>query len=105
MKRLDGECRNLKYLVRCAGLPLAVYREVAAHLSQVDGVKTGLIAQSSPQFDYQQSQVESLWVEVSEVSAQGRSPKEICLSRSQVDRILAYYGDRYGAWEKEVQAE
>lgn len=95
----------MRYLVKCAGLPLAVYREVAAHLSQVDGVKTGLIAQSSPQFDYQQGQVESLWIEVSEVSAKSQSQRDICLSRSQVDQILAYYGDRYGAWEKEVQAE
>ncbi|KAM3090189.1 hypothetical protein ACKFKG_30555 [Phormidesmis sp. 146-35] len=96
MKRLDEECRGLRYLVRCAGLPLAVYREVAAHLSQVEGVKAGLTAQSSSQFDYQQSQIESLWVEVSGVSVKGLS---------QVDRILAYYGDRYGAWEKEVQAD
>ncbi|MGV0025185.1 hypothetical protein [Phormidesmis priestleyi] len=105
MKRLDRECKGLRYLVKCAGLPLAVYREVVAHLSQVDGVKTGLIARSSSQFDYQQSQVESLWIEVSDVSADGQSQRDICLSRSQVDQILDYYGDRYGAWEKEVWAE
>jgi hypothetical protein len=79
--------------VRCVGLPLAVYREVAAHVSQVDGVQTGLVAQSSRQFEYGQSQVEGLWIQVSEVG------------RSQVEQILAYYGDRYGAWETEVQAE
>lgn len=89
--------KRLQYLVRCAGLPLAVYREVAAHLSQVDGVETELVSQSSQQFNYDQSQIGSLWIQCSEaVSAAGRS---------RVEQILAYYGDRYGAWEREVQAE
>lgn len=85
---------NLKYQVRCSGLPLAVYREVAAHLSQVDGVKTGLVSQRSSQFDYNQSQVESLWVQVLDAAS----------SQVRVEQILAYYGDRYGAWE-DVQTE
>lgn len=77
--------------VRCAGLPLAVYREVAAHLEQVDGVTTALVPQQATTFDYGQSQIDHLqltWGQTATVGAQ-----------QQVDRILAYYGDRYGAWE------
>ncbi|MCY7321505.1 MAG: hypothetical protein LH660_06810 [Phormidesmis sp. CAN_BIN36] len=85
----------MEYQVRCLGLPLAVYREVAAHLSQVDGVKTGLVSQRSSQFDYNQSQIESLWIQVLEATP---------VSQARVEQILAYYGDRYGAWE-DIQAE
>jgi len=40
---------------RPPGLPLAVYREVAAHLQQVEGVETGLLPQTAQRFDYTQS--------------------------------------------------
>lgn len=49
--------------IQCPGLPLAVYREIAAHLRQVDGVETGLIPQSSSTFDYRESQVGGLWLQ------------------------------------------
>jgi len=81
----------LKYQVRCVGLPLAVYREVAAHLRQVDGVKTGLVAQRSPEFSYTQSQIDSLWIQHDDHAA--------TTVVDRVRQILAYYGDRYGAWE------
>lgn len=89
---------QLYFQLRCPRLPLAVYREVAAHLCQVEGVKTGL---NPPQgsdcdpsqarsFDYIRSQIGSLWIQYPEnVSS---------TSRQQVDRILNYYGDRYGSW-------
>lgn len=86
----------MKYQVQCPGLPLAVYREVAAHLSQVDGVKTELIAQRSQKFDYNQSQVESLWIQFLDSTT--------LASQARVEQILAYYGDRYGAW-KTIQAD
>jgi len=35
---------------RPPGLPLAVYREVAAHLQQVEGVETGLLPQTAQRF-------------------------------------------------------
>ncbi|MCG5059956.1 MAG: hypothetical protein KA714_18705 [Limnoraphis sp. WC205] len=89
---------QLRYQIQCPRLPLAVYREVAAHLRQVEGVQTGLNPASSigeasqpPQFDYKRSQVESLWIQL---------PQNATTAiRQQVDQILAYYGDRYGAWE------
>ena len=89
---------QLRYQIKCPRLPLAVYREVAAHLRQVEGVQTGLNPASSvgepsrpPRFDYGRSQVGSLWIEYQDDITSA--------SRQQVDRILAYYGDRYGKWE------
>ncbi|MCU0546016.1 MAG: hypothetical protein MUE44_28260 [Oscillatoriaceae cyanobacterium Prado104] len=83
--------KQLRYQIQCPGLPLAVYREVAAHLRQVEGVETGLIPQQSQQFDYGDSQVGGLWIQY---------PEGFDLAgRQRVDRILAYYGDRFSPWE------
>lgn len=80
-----------RYQLRCDRLPLAIYREVAAHLRQVSGVRVQLLEQRSQQFDYRQSQVGGLELEYdTDVNP---------ISRQQVDGILAYYGDRYGAWD------
>lgn len=73
--------------VEFVGLPLAVYREIAAHLRQVEGVEVSLIPQSSPQFDYAQSQIDSL-----SICWTGNSNAE---SRQRVQQILAYYKNRY----------
>ena len=75
------------------GLPLAVYREVAAHLRQVEGIKTGLIPQQSQEFDYHQSQVSGLWIEY--VATLDPS----CLA--QVAEILDYYAQWHGSWKRE----
>lgn len=77
--------------VTCPGLPLAVYREVSAHLQQVEGVITTLNPQQSTQFDYAQSQIGSLEIRFADTI----QPTE----RARVDQILQYYGDRYGAWQ------
>lgn len=82
---------KLKYEIRFPNLPLAVYREIAAHLCQVDGVETGLYPQTSQQFDYNQSQVGGLWILY--------APTAQLESRELVDQILAYYQNRYGAIE------
>lgn len=81
----------MNYRVRSGQLPLTVYREVAAHLRQVEGVETELVPQRSPQFDYTQSQIDSLWIRHAEPV-----PASVV---ARVQAILAYYGDRYGAWE------
>ncbi|MCL1470515.1 hypothetical protein [Argonema antarcticum] len=78
---------NHKYQVQLPGLPLAVYRELATHLRQVEGVQTGLIPQHSQEFDYDRSQVESLWIEYSEAADDA--------ARQRVGRILQYYRERY----------
>ncbi|MEH2351268.1 MAG: hypothetical protein V7K55_25335 [Nostoc sp.] len=76
-----------KEKIEFAGLPLAVYRELAAHLCQVEGVEVDLIPQSSQQFDYNQSQIGGL-----SISWTANSGSE---SRQQVNQILAYYQNRY----------
>ncbi len=85
------------YQIRCPGLPLAVYREIAAHLRQVKGVEADPIAQISQQFDYNESQIGGLWIEYADAS----DP----ISREQVNQILAYYQNRYGAWEEDTPQE
>jgi hypothetical protein len=76
-----------KEKIEFAGLPLAVYREIAAHLRQVEGVEVDLIPQSSQQFDYNQSQIGGL-----SLSWTANFNSE---SRQRVNQILAYYQNRY----------
>ena len=83
-----------QYQIRHPGLPLAVYREMAAHLRQVNGVEAGLLPQTSQQFDYNQSQVGGLWIQYGETFE--------AENRERVNQILAYYQKRYGAWEEET---
>lgn len=83
---------QLKYEVKFSGLSLAVYKEIAAHLRQVEGVQTGLYPMASQQFDYNQSQVGALWIQYSQT---------ITLeNRERVDQILTYYQNCYGNLEE-----
>ncbi len=77
-------------------LPLAVYREVAAHLGQVIGVKAKIIMrpiehQPGAKFDYYQSQVAALQIDYSAENTEK--------DRARVAEILAYYAQRYRPWE------
>jgi len=65
-------------------LPLAVYRELAAHLESIQGVKTCLITQDSDKFDYLQSQLKGIYLEY---------PHDLDLGEQEkIPEILAYYG-------------
>ncbi len=77
-------------LIQFPSLPLAVYREIAAHLRQVEGVDAGLQSQTSSEFDYNQSQTEGVWIQYSQTASSE--------SRQRVEQILAYYRSRYNAW-------
>ncbi|GAB4531828.1 MAG: hypothetical protein Tsb0014_15710 [Pleurocapsa sp.] len=81
-----------RYQLVCPQLPLAVYREVAAHLRQVAGVKAGLIPRplrdEQAQFDYGASQIQALWLEY----PQDLGDRE----KQQIEEILGFYGQRYG---------
>jgi hypothetical protein len=66
------------------GLPLAVYREIAAHLRQLEGVEVDLIPQTASDFDYYQSQVSGL-----SISWKSNTNEE------RVKQILDYYQSRY----------
>lgn len=84
-----------KYKIRFPSLSLALYREIADHLSQVEGVKTNLLPTLSPEFNYSCSQVESLQIEyLPAANLESR--------RKQVEEILQYYQTIYGAIAKEI---
>lgn len=90
MAELPPQIASMSRL-RCPHLPLAIYREVAAHLGQVNGISVELIPQRSQQFDYRLSQIDSLKIQY--------APDADPSCYGQVQRILAYYSDRYSAWE------
>jgi hypothetical protein len=71
------------------GLPLAVYREIAAHLRQVEGVEVELARQDSQRFDYNQSQIGSLQIAYPD--------RDLVL----VEAILSYYDRRYGDCDRQ----
>jgi hypothetical protein len=80
-----------QYRVINPQLPLAVYRELAAHLQQVDRVQTTLVEQSASTFDYALSQIESIEI---------RHPRDLPTEDQQlIEKILNYYGDRFGSWQ------
>lgn len=80
------------YQISCQGLPLAVYREVAAHLRQVGKVEVDLfLPPASDLFDYEKSQIGSLRLEYAEDAEDA--------VRQKVDQILAYYQAQFGPWE------
>lgn len=81
----------------CSRLPLAVYREVAAHLRQVKGVDTKLIMRSvehdpTEKFDYYQSQVAAIEISYGD--------KLLVKDQEIVKDILDYYAQRYSPWEE-----
>lgn len=79
--------------IKIPSLPLAVYREIAAHLQQLDGVTVEIVPQSSSEFNYLQSQVEGLILRYcSNLSAE---------EGERMEEILNYYESRHGNWKKE----
>lgn len=87
--------KQQRYQYSCRGLPLAVYREVAAHLRQLGKVQAGLFSPSPGEpFDYTNSQVGGLWLEYAEDAEDAEDG-----IRQKAEQILAYYGDRFGPWE------
>ena len=72
-------------------LPLAIYREIVAHLRQLEGVDANLLPQKATDFDYLQSQVGGLWIE----SDLDSNPQ----AQTQIDSILEYYAQKYAPWQ------
>lgn len=89
----QGVEKQSRYQIRYPGLPLAVYREIAAHLRQVNGVEIGLYPQQSPHFDYNQSQVGGLEIQYLE----GATPAV----HQRVTEILTYYSQRYTPYQED----
>ena len=92
----SSSIENQTQKLSCPQLPLAVYREIAAHLRQLVGVKADLIlrpieSQPGAKFDYYQSQIAAVEITFT-------SEVDDC-DRARVEEILDYYAQRYGAWE------
>ena len=85
---MDNQNNRANLTVQFSNLPLAVYREIAAHLCQVEEVETKLLQASTPEFNYNDSQVESLQIQLPAANKQ---------IREQVEEILAYYQNIFGA--------
>lgn len=72
-------------------MPLAVYRELAAHLQLLDGVSVRLLPQSHSQFDYALSQIEGIAVTVPPTLAPS--------AQARCEEILQHYGLQHGGWQ------
>jgi len=72
-------------------MPLAIYRELASHLEQVQGVETHLTPQQFQQFDYHHSQIGSLEINYTEAFQES--------DRALVTAILDYYAQRHGSYQ------
>ena len=81
-------------------LPLAVYREVVAHLQAIEGVSVGLLPQTDRTFDYLQSQVGGLWLEVDPTAAPETADRVAGVLQHYGDRYGTGYADRFGRWQE-----
>lgn len=72
-------------------MPLAIYRELASHLAQVQGIETHLTPQQFQQFDYHQSQIGSLEINYTEAFQESDRPL--------VTAILDYYAQDHGLYQ------
>lgn len=70
-------------------MPLGVYREVQAHLQQLQGLEIQLLPQTSSQFDYCQSQLGGIQIQ--------QDPDQPFLEtdRPILKQILMYYHNLY----------
>jgi uncharacterized protein YukE len=69
-----------------------MYKELAAHLSQLDGVTTELILPDRQEFNYNASQIAGIYISsTSQISER---------SQALIGAIL----DRYGAWQVQVSS-
>jgi hypothetical protein len=80
-----------KFTVSNHQMPLAVYREIAAHLQQIEGIKVAFLTPIGRGFSYTESQLGGL-----EITGIDRLADP---DRVQVEQIFSYYADRYQAWE------
>ncbi len=72
-------------------LSLAVYREITAHLRQVEGVTVSFLTSVNRGFGYTESQLGGLEIIGANLLTEG--------DQIRLDRLLDYYADRYHQWE------
>ena len=72
-------------------LPLAVYREVAAHLQQIEGITVSFLTPTDRKFSYTESQLGGLEITGGNLLTDS--------AKMRIDSVLKYYADRYYPWE------
>lgn len=87
LERSEGGA--IAWELACERMPLAVYREIAAHLGLLSGVTVELLPQTSREFDYLQSQVGGLRLTI---AAGGEGDRAIA--------VLDHYVARFGPWRR-----
>jgi hypothetical protein len=79
-----------KVIISNNQMPLAIYREVAAHLQQIEGISVVFLTPTDRGFSYLESQLGGL--EITGID------QLVDPDRFQVERLLHYYADRYHEW-------
>jgi hypothetical protein len=79
-------------------LPLAMYYELAAHLSQIGGVEVSLIWQDSELFNYEESQIAALRIQLNldqthDLSTNSGTTVLSVESIDLISQILRHYGN------------
>ena len=80
-----------KFTIANHQLPLAVYREIAAHLRQIEGITVSFLTPVDRGFSYTESQLGGLEIIGANLLTDG--------DKIRLDRLLNYYADRYNQWE------
>ncbi len=78
-------------------IPLAVYREIAAHLRQVEGIAVAYLTPIDREFSYTESQIGGLEITGANLLTDS--------AKIRIDSLLKYYADRYHPWQIESQPE
>ena len=68
-----------------------MYREIAAHLRQFEGVTVSFLTPVDREFSYTESQLGGLEIMGANLLSDG--------DKIRVDRLIDYYADRYNRWE------
>jgi hypothetical protein len=76
-------------------LPLAVYREVVAHLQQIEGITIVVLPAADREFSYTHSQLGGL-----EIAGADRLERSDLV---RLEQILNYYANRFKPWEIDCQ--
>jgi hypothetical protein len=84
-----------KFTIANHQIPLAVYREIAAHLRQIEGITVSFLTSVNRGFSYTESQLGGLEIMGAHLLNDA--------DRIRLDRLLNYYADRYNQWE--IQSE
>ena len=88
----SGETSTNQYkIIYNPDIALAMYRELAAHIEQIEHVNVELFSQESSEFSYLGSQIGGLWLTYS-----SSIPSE---SQILIKEILSHYG----TWRSEPQ--